>query len=497
MLRMDQVHVVRHKVLREGISQRRVSAELGLSRNTVSNYVGEELPERASYPARSKPVFEVVAPRLEAIFEEWSTRTMRKQRITAPRLLRQLREEGYTVGLTTVGDWLREKRRLAAEVFIPLEHHPGDAAQVDFFEVHVEVDGVRRKVWKFLLRLMFSGFDFVWLYERCDQVAFLDGHARAFAAFGGVPARGVYDHLTPAVRLRLGLDGERERRLSDRFAALASHYVFEPCFARVGEGHDKGGVESRGKAVRFQHLTPIPRGRTLAEICESVLADVHARARSHRDASGRTAFERFEQERPALRSLPPSPFDARRFVPVTVSNKSTVQVEGAVYSVPCEWARLDASVYVGVDDIRVACPGEVRVFERVRPGQRRIRYRDYLPELSRKPQAVRQVAPELLAELGEPWPRLWGLLVGAHGEREASRVLARLLGIVVRVGEHAVTTDVEAALSTERPDLHGLRVLLDAGHELASVEVPTALAAYEVESVRASDYEYLMAEGER
>jgi hypothetical protein len=40
---------------------------------------------------------------------------------------------------------------------------------------------------------------------------------------------------------------------------------------------------------------------------------------------------------------------------------------------------------------------------RVRFGGRRVLYRHYLPELARKPKAVRQLAPELAAKLGEPW----------------------------------------------------------------------------------------------
>ena len=68
---------------------------------------------------------------------------------------------------------------------MPLVHRPGDEAQVDFFEVTVELRGERRKAWKFLMRLMYSGRDFVRLYDRQDQVAFLDGHVRAFAHFGG------------------------------------------------------------------------------------------------------------------------------------------------------------------------------------------------------------------------------------------------------------------------------------------------------------------------
>ena len=46
------------------------------------------------------------------------------------------------------------------------------------------------------MRLMHSGRDCVWLYERQDQLAFLDGHVRAFAHFGGVPRRSVYDNLS-------------------------------------------------------------------------------------------------------------------------------------------------------------------------------------------------------------------------------------------------------------------------------------------------------------
>ena len=93
-----------------------------------------------------------------------------------------------------MGDYWRERRRQRAEVYVPLVHRPGEA-QVDFFEVVVEVGGERRKAWEFLLRLMYSGREFAWLYERCDQLAFLDGHVRAFAHLGGVARRCVYDNL--------------------------------------------------------------------------------------------------------------------------------------------------------------------------------------------------------------------------------------------------------------------------------------------------------------
>jgi transposase len=61
--------------------------------------------------------------------------------------------------------------------------------------VVVEVDGERLKAWEFLLRLMYSGREFAWLYERCDQLAFLDGHVRAFSYLDGVVRRCVYDYV--------------------------------------------------------------------------------------------------------------------------------------------------------------------------------------------------------------------------------------------------------------------------------------------------------------
>ena len=191
MLGVQDIYALRHKVFVEGKSQRRVAREMGLARDTVRRYLATPLPEPRKR-RRSRPVLEQVRTRLEQLLEEWSQRSTAKQRITGRRLQRALREEGYEVGITLVLEYLREWRRRRAEVYVPLVHRPGESAQADFFEVSVELAGERRKAWLFLMRLMHSGRDFVRLYERQGQLAFLDGHVRAFAHFGGVPRRTVY-----------------------------------------------------------------------------------------------------------------------------------------------------------------------------------------------------------------------------------------------------------------------------------------------------------------
>jgi transposase len=485
MLRMDQVHVIRHKVLVEGRSIRSVAREMGVGRNTIKKYLTLSEPVRVVRQKKPSPVMEMVAPRIEQILTEWRECTTAKQHITGTRIHRQLVEEGYEVGITTVRDYLREKRRRQAEVFIPLVHRPGDEAQVDFFEVTVEEGGEKRKAQKFVMRLMYSGRDFVRLYERCDQLSFLDAHVRAFEYFGGVPHRVVYDNLSAAVKKIAG----SERELTERFMALVSHYLFEPCFTRPREGHDKGGVEARGKGIRLAHLTPIPEGENLSEISEFLLREVELTFAGE---------QRFAEERGSLRALPESPFEARRVQLVTVSRRSTVRLEGATYSVPSHWASLRATAYVGVEDVRVHCCGQVETYPKERKGEKKIRYRHYLSELARKPQAVRQVAPELIRELGGPYERMWEMLLDRYGPKEAARVLSRILGAVADHGEEPVTEALQTALSRGRCDLLSLAEHLeDRGERTRSVTVPEALSGYRVESANASDYDLLLLGGMR
>jgi hypothetical protein len=196
-----------------------------------------------------------------------------------------------------------------------------------------------------------------------------------------------------------------------------------------------------------------------------------------------------------LLPLPERPFEVRKTLLIPVSSRSTVQIGAATYSVSSGWARLEATAYVGVEDIRLVCRGETEVVPRQRRGGRRISYRHYLPELARKPQAVRQVAPELVAELGEPYGRLWSLLVTRYGSKEAARVLSRVLGAVVDHGSQPVAEALEAALDAGRCDLLAMAGTLQRANTM--VEVPVALRSYEIEAGSPADYDVLLRGGVR
>lgn len=102
MLRMDQVHIIRHKVLVEKISQREVARQLNVSRNTIAKYLAQSQPQRQNNKARSAPACQQIEARFAQLLDEWQSRTTKKQRLTGLRLHRQLREDGFAVGKTTV-----------------------------------------------------------------------------------------------------------------------------------------------------------------------------------------------------------------------------------------------------------------------------------------------------------------------------------------------------------------------------------------------------------
>jgi transposase len=487
---MDQVHVIRHQVLVEGRSQRRVAREFGISRLTVRKYVRDGAPRPKDVGPRARPVWAAVEARVEALLVESAQWTGGKQRLTATRLHGLLVAEGHQVGVTVIKAAVAEWKRQRREVFVPLTYRPGDLAEVDFFEVLIDVDGTRRKAWLFLMRLMYSGRDFAWIYERQDQISFLDGHVRAFAHFEGVPARIAYDNLRAAV-VRILVGGART--LTPRFTALASHYLLEACFCRPGEGHDKGGVEARGQAVRRQALVPIPSGPTLVGINEALLAQMDARLDTTRNAAGQTIGTRFAAEQRLFRSTP-TPFAPEATTMATVSPRALVRLEGAAYSVPCRWAGLDLVVRVGATTVTIVGREGTRIVHpRKRFGQRSIDYRHYLAELARKPQAVRQVLPDLLRDLGAPFPAIWDQLHGAHGPREAARLFAKVLGQLDTQGAAVLVPALTAALAVGTP----LLLALTPARSLPCVApdaVPASLRDIEVGSGCAADYDEWLVE---
>jgi hypothetical protein len=203
-----------------------------------------------------------------------------------------------------------------------------------------------------------------------------------------------------------------------------------------------------------------------------------------------TRTSAWARERAALHRLPEA-FDGRQVRSVQLRHHATHAVAGAAYSVPSRWCGQTIDLFVGIDTVTFARGDEVVCHRRVSFGGRNVDYRHILLPLSRKPQALRQVASELVAQFGEPWPTLWNALREAYSpdEIEAARRLAPWLEEAERDGLPQVARRIKDALAD------GSLVPSPSATPANDipVHVPPALRAYAVETPDLARYDALLA----
>ena len=246
---------------------------------------------------------------LEAWLEAEATLPSREQR-TAQRLYEALCIEGYTGAVDAVQRHVRafeRRRHPSTTAFIPQSFASGEAYQFDWSHEHVELGGIEQVVKVAHVRLCHSRAFFLAAYPRESQEMVFDSHARAFEFFGGVPRRGIYDNLKPAVdAIFVG----RARRYNRRFLVMCNHYLIEPTACTPASGWEKGQVENQVGNVREWLFTPKVRCVDLAELNAHLAARCLqlARERAHSEQTQRKVIELWVEERADLRVMP-IPFD--------------------------------------------------------------------------------------------------------------------------------------------------------------------------------------------
>jgi transposase len=185
MFRVEIYGRVRRAVRVEGRSQRAVAREFGLSRETVRKMLEYAVPPgyQRQQPIK-RPKLGPWLGVIDAILADDKQRPV-KQRHTAKRIFDRLKEEhGFAGGYTIVKDYVRGEEVRGREMFVPLMHAPGEA-QADFGEALVAIAGVEQKVHYLAMDLPHSDDCFVAAFPAETTEAFLEGHVRAFAYFGG------------------------------------------------------------------------------------------------------------------------------------------------------------------------------------------------------------------------------------------------------------------------------------------------------------------------
>ncbi len=487
---------VRRAVRVEGRSQRAVAREFGLSRETVRKMLQYAVPPgyQRQQPIR-RPKLGPWLGVIDAILEDDKQRPA-KQRHTAKRIFERLKEEhGFTGGYTIVKDYVRSAELHSREMFIPLTHAPGEA-QADFGEALVVVAGVEQKAHYLAMDLPHSDDCFVAAFPAETTEAFLEGHVRAFAYFGGVPTRILYDNSKIAVARILG--GE-ERQKTRAFSELQSYYLFADKFGRPAKGNDKGKVEGLVGYARRNFMVPIPRISSWEELNTRLEAESQKRRLRRLRGHTETIGERFERDHRAMLPLPAAPYEACEKIAGRVSSLSLVRYRSNDYSVPTQYGHRQVWVKGYVHQVVIACGSEM-IARHERSYERETVVFDpmhYLALLEQKTRALDQAAPLAGWQLPECFAQLRRLLearLKKHGSREYVQVLRLMETFALEEVTHAIEDALLLGTISFDAVRHLLLCRIERRPPRLDMDNYPHLPMAQVRTTQAADYMTLLAE---
>jgi transposase len=487
---------VRRAVRVEGRSQRAVARDFGLSRETVRKMLQYAVPPgyQRQQPIK-RPKLGPWLGVIDAILSDDKQRPA-KQRHTAKRIFERLKEEhGFIGGYTIVKDYVRSAELHSREMFIPLTHAPGEA-QADFGEALVVVAGVEQKAHYLAMDLPHSDDCFVVAFPAETTEAFLEGHVRAFAYFGGVPTRILYDNSKIAVAKILG--GE-ERQKTRAFSELQSYYLFADKFGRPAKGNDKGKVEGLVGYARRNFMVPIPRVSSWEELNTRLEAESQKRRLRRLRGHTETIGERFERDHAAMLPLPAAPYEACEKIAGRVSSLSLVRYRSNDYSVPTQYGHRQVWVKGYVHQLVIACGSEV-IARHERSYERETVVFDpmhYLALLEQKTRALDQAAPLAGWQLPECFAQLRHLLearLKKHGSREYVQVLRLMETFAINELTHAIEDALKLGTISFDAVRHLLLCRIERRPPRLDMENYPHLPMAQVRTTQAADYMSLLAE---
>lgn len=245
---LTQEEAVEIRVMaRRGESIRAIAKEFGCSRNTVRRYLREPAAQR--YGPR--------APRVGKLdgFEPYLLERIAHARprwIPATVLLREIRQRGYTGGISMLKMWLAPHKRIEPEPVVRFETEPGQQMQADFTTIRRG----RNPLLALVATLGYSRASFVKFTESEDVATLCAGLIEAFDYFGGVPEHVLFDN-TKTVVIKRDAYGEGLHRWNDELKVLAERCGFVPRLCRPYRAKTKGKVERFNSYLKSSFVVPL------------------------------------------------------------------------------------------------------------------------------------------------------------------------------------------------------------------------------------------------
>jgi len=483
---------------RDGMSIREIARTFHHSRKKVRQILaeGEPRPYTRTQPTPA-PVLGAFHGIIDTILAD-DEKAPPKQRHTASQVFRRLRDEhGYRGSYDQVRRYVGQHRRDRRETFIPLAHDPGQRLEADFGHIYVDFPEGRKQVPVLIAVWSYSNYPFVMAMPSERTEAILAGMVEAFTFFGCVPHEVWWDNPRTVVSQ---IFAGRERRANERYAALASHYTFDPLFCMPARGNEKPYAETRVRVMQRQWATPVPNVADLS----ALNAKFRARCleESNRTVAGyaESIGQRFARDRDTALALPAHPFDACVLQAGQVDKYQTVRFDRNRYSVPRACAFQTVMVKAYLDRIDVVAGGDVVARHQRSYGhdEQILDPLHYLAALGRRPAALDH-APVLRDwQLAACFTQLREALEKRHG-KAAGRHFVRVLQLL---GEHPmqrVQAVIEICLAKGEPDAERIIAQVRRRATLNSPAPPLEaipLCQYQVPRPELSRFDLLLSHGD-
>ena len=341
-----------YKLYTSGVSKRRISKELGISRNTITKYI--DFFKR--YRLTAYEVEKMTLEELHGLFKD-------DQKPKGPKLLtlqryfpyfdKELRKTGVTqqllweeyyarhpdgFRLSQFKYWYAEWRKETSPV-MRMEHKAGDKLFIDFTGKKLTIvdkeTGELKELEVFVCILGSSQYTYV---EACGSQKledFIRCTENALWFYGGVPRALVPDNLKSAVTK----SSRYEPKVNEVFADFAEHYEAAVLPTRTYRPRDKAIVENAVRIIYTRVFAPL-RNQTFHNITDINVA-IRELLEKHNDMSfrGREYSRRslfMEIEKDELMPLPERRYEIKRYAQATVHKNSHIYLgkDKHYYSVP-------------------------------------------------------------------------------------------------------------------------------------------------------------------
>lgn len=359
-----------------GCSKDTVKAVLSTAASLSVGYsdvkgMGEGEVHRLFYP-NNNPYQGVPEPDVEYCIKE-----LKKPHVTV-KLLHDEYIERHPNGLR----YTQFKQRIlmassAKSITAHFERKPGERMEIDWSGDKVYYfDGVTGEAvpcYVFVAVVGRSGYAFMEVFRDTKSASFLTGVVHALEHFGGVPKFLVPDNDKSAVARH----GRYEVSLNREFSFLADYYGAVVLPARVRKPKDKPLVENavfnaaERNLIGRMHDKQFHSYEELHAFARGVLERFNEAPFSKKEGSRKSVF--LEDDKPALRPLPKTPYELVTVKLATVNNNYHVEYKGFYYSVPYRYASRKVELRVSAKTVQI-WHENLKIAEHVRLYERKGRY---------------------------------------------------------------------------------------------------------------------------